>query len=163
MGRANGSMSYRVNTSNPFQIPSCLQRADLQQRRRERFKKIFVGAVAGLVVLLVVLLIEGCVDEHSKSSAGTTQRVAAMSDAPPAKVATSELKPVTAAPPKPVAVPSAVVAASHQPKLLYVVEPGDTLSRIARLHQTTVNVLKSVNGLASDVIVVGDKLKLPTS
>lgn len=57
-----------VNTSNPFQIPSCLQRADFQQRRRNRFKKIVVTSVAACVTLLLVLLIEGCVSEHAKTA-----------------------------------------------------------------------------------------------
>jgi uncharacterized membrane protein SpoIIM required for sporulation len=57
-----------VNTSNPFQIPSYLQRADLQQRRRNRFKKIVVASVAAFVTLLVVLLIEGYVSEQAKTA-----------------------------------------------------------------------------------------------
>jgi uncharacterized membrane protein SpoIIM required for sporulation len=57
-----------VNTSNPFQIPACLQRADLEQRRRKRFQKIVMASVAGFVVLLVLLLIEGCVSEHARTS-----------------------------------------------------------------------------------------------
>lgn len=60
-----------MNTSNPFQIPACLQRADIQQRRRNRFKKIVVATMAAFVTLLVVLLIEGCVSEHAKTSTAT--------------------------------------------------------------------------------------------
>src|SRR5690348_15106608 len=56
-----------MNTSNPFQIPVCLQRADYQQRRRERFKRGFIAAVAAIVVLLVGLLIEGCMTEKTSS------------------------------------------------------------------------------------------------
>ena len=57
-----------MNTSNPFQIPSCLQRADRQQRRQKCFQKIVVASVAAFVALLVLLLIEGCKSEHAKSS-----------------------------------------------------------------------------------------------
>ena len=57
-----------MNTSNPFQIPSCLQRADLQQRRRNRFKKIVVASVAAFVTLLVVMLIEGCVSQQARTA-----------------------------------------------------------------------------------------------
>ena len=56
-----------MKTANPFQIPSCLQRADQQQRRQKRFQKIVVTAVAVCVALLVLLLIEGCVSEHAKT------------------------------------------------------------------------------------------------
>ena len=66
-----------VNTSNPFQIPSCLQRANLQRRRRERFKKIVVASVAAIATLLVVLLIQGCVNEHAKASTAAKYAVAA--------------------------------------------------------------------------------------
>jgi hypothetical protein len=55
-----------MNSSNPFQIPSCFQ-VDPQRRRRERFKKIVFAIVAGIVLLLVGLLIEGCVSEHAKA------------------------------------------------------------------------------------------------
>lgn len=51
--------------------------------------------------------------------------------------------------------------AGSQPELIYVVKPGDTLIRIARLHRTTVKTLKAVNGLGSDTLAVGAKLKLP--
>lgn len=44
---------------------------------------------------------------------------------------------------------------------VYVVKSGDTLSRIATAHKTTVKDLKSINGLTTDRINVGQKLKLP--
>jgi len=44
---------------------------------------------------------------------------------------------------------------------VYVVKSGDTLSRIATLNKTTVKELKSLNGLTTDRINVGQKLKLP--
>jgi LysM repeat protein len=51
---------------------------------------------------------------------------------------------------------STVVAANE-----YVVKSGDTLSRIATQFKTTVSELKSINGLTTDRINVGQKLKLP--
>src|SRR5208337_778779 len=57
-----------MNSSNPFQIPVCLQRADSQQRRRERFKKGFIAALAAIVVLLVGALIEGCMSEQAANA-----------------------------------------------------------------------------------------------
>jgi LysM repeat protein len=45
----------------------------------------------------------------------------------------------------------------------YVVKSGDSLGRIARTHGTTVQAIKAANGLMSDRIVAGQKLKLPES
>jgi hypothetical protein len=56
-----------MNASNPFQIPSCFQ-AHLEQRRRKRFRKIVVTAIAVFVALLVGLLIEGCMSQHSQAA-----------------------------------------------------------------------------------------------
>ena len=42
-----------------------------------RFKKIVVASVAGMVTLLVLLLIEGCVSEHAKTSTPAKDAVAA--------------------------------------------------------------------------------------
>ncbi len=43
---------------------------------------------------------------------------------------------------------------------IYTVVPGDTLSRIASKHKTTVAALKKDNGLKSDILRIGQKLKL---
>jgi hypothetical protein len=56
-----------MRASNPFQIPSCFQ-VDPQRKRRERFKKTVLAIVTGIALLLVGLLIEGCVSEHSKAA-----------------------------------------------------------------------------------------------
>ncbi len=44
---------------------------------------------------------------------------------------------------------------------IYRVVDGDTLEKIARRNQTTIRKLKEVNNLATDRIIVGQKLKLP--
>jgi LysM repeat protein len=44
---------------------------------------------------------------------------------------------------------------------VYTVKSGDTLSHIATVYKTTVKELKSLNGLTTDRINVGQKLKLP--
>jgi len=45
----------------------------------------------------------------------------------------------------------------------YIVRPGDTLSKIAKKHNTTVNLIKNMNGLNSDIIRIGQKLMVNTS
>jgi LysM repeat protein len=158
-----------MNASNPFQIPVCLQRADSQQRRRERFKRGFIAALAAIVVLLVGLLIEGCMSEQAASTPQSTS--AKVTDLPTPQqnqpvasspVTDSSSRPNLTAAGKPAA-PVAnenTVATSHS-ETLYVIKPGDTLTRIAKTHATTVKALKAANNLANDRIVVGAKLKIP--
>lgn len=43
----------------------------------------------------------------------------------------------------------------------YVVKEGDSLEKIARKHQTSVDILKKINDLDTDLIVIGRELKLP--
>ena len=160
-----------MKTANPFQIPSCLQR-NLEQRRQERFKKAVVASVAAFVALLVALLIAGCMGEHAKSAGtGMPAIAAAPETAPVPEVAASQPKPVVAVQARPVvpapAAPAALKTVTSpvisDPETFYVVKPGDTLSRIAKLHRTTIQTIKAANGLNSDTIAVGAKLKLPTA
>jgi LysM repeat protein len=58
-------------------------------------------------------------------------------------------------------VSAAAPAASAGPTDAYVVKSGDNLTRIARKFGTTVGALKSANGLRTDRINVGQKLKVP--
>ena len=46
-------------------------------------------------------------------------------------------------------------------EVVYVVKSGDTLMRIARQHGTTYKAIKAANGLVTDKIKVGQKLKIP--
>jgi LysM repeat protein len=55
----------------------------------------------------------------------------------------------------------APVSDSGEP--VYVVKSGDTLSKIATDHHTTVNAIRKANNLTTDKIKVGDKLKIPVS
>lgn len=43
----------------------------------------------------------------------------------------------------------------------YTVTKGDTLSSIARKNGTTVSALKQANGMSSDTVVLGSKLRIP--
>jgi LysM repeat protein len=155
-----------MNTSNPFQIPACLQRADSEQRRRERFKKGFIAVVAAVVVLLIGLLIEGCVSEKA-TTPPPAQKIAELPAPQPSQPLVVQ-KPISnpqpnlapAAKPAPVISGNAAATASHA-ETLYVVKSGDTLTRIARVHGTTVKALKSANSLDGDRLIVGAKLKIP--
>lgn len=42
----------------------------------------------------------------------------------------------------------------------YEIKPGDTLGRIASMHNTTIELIKNVNGLESDLILPGKHLKV---
>jgi LysM repeat protein len=46
---------------------------------------------------------------------------------------------------------------------IYVVKSGDTLTRIARTHGTTVKAIEAENNLSTTKIKVGQKLKMPAS
>ena len=158
------------NASNPFRIPSCLQRADIQQRRRDRIKKAVIGTVAGIAALLVVLLIEGCMSEHAKvantTKVGAVETPAALSAkvvaAEPKAAISSQTNPVTLLATAPAA-PKVAAPAAHNVETTYTVKSGDTLARIAKQHRLTIKALKSVNDLDNDNLVVGMKLKLPTA
>jgi LysM repeat protein len=161
-----------MNATNPFQVPSCLQRAHLQERRQNRFKRIVVGSVVATTALLVFLLVEGCMSEHAKSAAAAKDPVAATPDAAPVQVAeVTAPKPVVIPQPKPVAPPAPVAASPLRDaksrvlsgsETFYVVKSGDTLARIAKVHRVPVKTLMAANNLNDDKLVVGTKLKLPT-
>ena len=44
----------------------------------------------------------------------------------------------------------------------YVVKSGDTLTKIARAHGTTIKAIRAASGLKTDRILVGQKLKVPS-
>jgi LysM repeat protein len=46
---------------------------------------------------------------------------------------------------------------------IYTVEKGDTLGAIAKAFNLTINQLKAINELSNDIIIVGQKLKIPMS
>lgn len=129
--------------------------------------------MAGIAALLVALLIEGCVSEHSKIAASTTSAGAISKLSTPAndalvadhKIRSSPQPNLTAKSPltPPASKENAAAPAIHSATdgMIYSVKSGDTLSRIARAHGTTVKALKSANGLVSDRILVGAKLKIP--
>lgn len=157
-----------MNATNPFQVPSCFQN-DYDRRRRERFKRTFVAVVAASILLLVGLLIEGCVTEHAKAVAPAGV-AATLPDTPPSPtVAASVPQPVSASQPSPqpaMSQSATAVSKVNSPPAgsqtnIYTVKAGDSLTRIAKAHRTTVKAIEAANGLTSDRIAIGAKLKLP--
>ena len=159
-----------MSATNPFQIPSCFQ-IDHERRRRERFKKTFIAVVATGTVLLIGLLIEGCMSQHAKASS-TTVAAADLNvpspNLPPAATALNSISPSQPSPQSAVLQSTSVVSKENTPTAgrlgtIYVVKSGDTLTRIVKAHGTTVKAIEIANGLASEHISVGTKLKLPSA
>lgn len=130
-----------------------------------------MAGVAAVVALLVALLIEGCVSEHAKTASATAAEIAGLRAVPPVAAPVPAAKQLATPPPHPVASSASAPSLSRRaapptgsrPAPVYVVKSGDTLIGIARLHHTTATVLKAINGLDGDLIVVGARLKLPSA
>jgi LysM repeat protein len=117
----------------------------------------------------------------SFSAAPSTQAPAAVYPAPSAPAETMSA-PVVATEPSPVLTPKtaettpsashaagsthsnkAKVATADGPVTVYVVKVGDNLTKIARAHGTTAKAIREASALKTDRILVGQKLKVPTS
>ena len=46
---------------------------------------------------------------------------------------------------------------------IYIIKPGDTLYKIANQNNTTINKLKELNNLTTDILTIGNTLLLPTT
>lgn len=51
---------------------------------------------------------------------------------------------------------------SDRPLKTYVVRPGDSLEKIAKLHETSIDEIKKINQLSHDLIIVGQELVVPS-
>ncbi|MGA9779514.1 MAG: LysM peptidoglycan-binding domain-containing protein [Verrucomicrobiia bacterium] len=160
-----------MNATNPFQLPSWSE-INREQRRRARFKKTVISIIAAIVLLLIGLLIEGCKSEREALATPMTLpgQVQAVPPMPQTTLASAaEQKPAASPLPEPAAtLPAAPLVAkantvpdASQSGPVYVVKSGDTLSRIAKTYGTTIKAIELANGLTSDHILVGAKLKIP--
>jgi len=160
-----------VNATNPFQLPawSVINR---EQRRRARFKRTVISIIAAIVLLLIGLLIEGCRSEREAMVTPVTppDQIQAATETPQTTIASApEPKPAAAPQPEPATLSPAAppvakvnpVPDASQSGTLYVVKSGDTLTRIAKTHGTTIKAIEAANGLTGDRIVIGAKLKIP--
>ena len=59
--------------------------------------------------------------------------------------------------------PSKPEAGAASKRAIHEVKAGETLTKIAKQHGVTIKALKTANGLKTDRVHVGQKLKLPTS
>jgi len=150
-----------MNSLNPF-VPTVSLITVPARDHKEWFRKAVFGVLAAqLLLLLALLLANGRSEAASPEVALTSVSSASVNasvhaTAPPPEAVRS--KPVAVIPPEAVApVPP---AAARGP---YVIKSGDTLSSIARSSGCSVKALKAVNALASERLMVGQKLKLPES
>lgn len=174
--------------SNPFIEPGSLL-SELERRRRERFKVGVYAVLGTATIFLAGMLIQGCKNQQqtlsdatspsaveqatNQSTNPTPTNVVAATSAPDTNAAAVPVPAAASTPsvPEPAASADSVAhgesvapAPLSQPttsETFYVVKRGDTLGRIAKAHGTTVKALKATNGLKSDQITAGRKLKLP--
>lgn len=96
-----------------------------------------------LIEQRVASLVDGSAPANSESARPATEPVVT----PPAEQPEAASR---------IASPQAVARRSH------VVEGGDTLSKLALKYQVDVKALMRINGLTSDLIKIGETLKIPT-
>ena len=140
------------------------------------FKVMLILAVH--LVIIGGLLLQGCKSINPKDASLTPS---APDTAPPADAATPDQKPpptvdpvapkeLASQPPAPhqrqaTLTPTQAVrpplSASLGTLMVYTVKPGDTLGKIARLNHTSSDKIKTLNGLKSAFLKIGQKLKVP--
>jgi LysM repeat protein len=154
---ANGmSDVILVKASNPF-VPNVCLISMPARSGPERFKKVFFGILAANVVFLLGLLIT----EYRRELVVSAEELPAGTAPPPVAVAgalAASSAPSTSEPPVPTV--SSIPVAAH-PETVYSVISNDTLNTIAKRHATTVKAIKSANGLSTERLTVGQKLKIP--
>jgi LysM repeat protein len=159
--------------------------------RRERLKVGFYTALGATAVFLSTMLIQGCKREQQQSGyepldtnvVDTVSRTTALTPPEPATAPVTgtnltSLVPETASTGTMAAAPSIPEPATNatvtttEPKAdrakaagptTYVVKRGDTLTRIAKTHGTTVKAIREANNLRTDQLHVGRKLKIPAA
>lgn len=55
-----------------------------------------------------------------------------------------------------------IPSSQEVPYIEYTVRPGDTLWLLSRRYNTTVDAIKRLNGLSSDMLSIGQVLKIPS-
>ncbi len=148
--------SVHVKTLSPFVPTVCLISVP-SRGRPELFKKVSFGLMATSAVFFLGLLITG---SHRELVVSAKELPAAPAPpaGPAAVVLAASSAPVQAVPLPP---PAASTEAPAPPETVYSVISSDTLSGIARRHGTTVKAIKAANGLSTERLSIGQKLKIP--
>jgi LysM repeat protein len=81
----------------------------------------------------------------------------------PLTTAPAPTMPPTVSEPTPTPVPETTTPSPARPTTTYTVVSGDTLTIIAKKHNTTVTVIKQLNQLPTDIIYVGQRLTVPAT
>lgn len=114
-----------------------------------------MATVTATSLLLVGLLIQGC----------RSQRTAIIMPVAPSHVPAGPTDPPSASAvalqPPPSGANQITQGIARGSATVYRVKSGDTLTRIARTYGTTIQAIEAVNGLKSDRILVGARLKIP--
>jgi LysM repeat protein len=169
-------------TSEAHQIANEL--LELESRRRKQIPIAVFTVITIHVVLFVALLGTAGCKQSAESTLGTsaaeqmrnqeyevaasrmqqttTREVNASSAAAdPAVITTPEVMTLSASLGSQRRMPTAPTSEVAQASsIVYVVKPGDNLGKIAKQHGTTPKALKEANNLKSDLISVGQKLKI---
>ena len=146
--------------------------AALGGRARLQLVPAIVVLVALVAVGLSTVRSGGAVPSPSASSIALASPSTTASPALPTATPTAETPAptptATTAPsaspapsPSPVVKPTPSPAATLAPGTTYVVKSGDTLYGIAASYGVTVKAIKSLNGLTSNTLRVGQKLRIP--
>lgn len=119
--------------------------------------------------LAAVAAVSGCLDPQYKSPRSKTQTTAVAEPAKPAE----PVKPVEPTPPPPATVevvdqPEVKIVESAKPAVkdpeftTYIIQRGDTLSKISKRYNIKIDAIKSNNPqIKKDIVRLGQKIKLP--
>jgi nucleoid-associated protein YgaU len=146
-----------VKALAPFVPTVCLISVP-SRRRRELFNKVFFGVLAAHVVLLLGLLITDYHPELVVSAKELPGRPAPVAE-PAAGVLAASSAPGQAALARP---PALSPQAPAHPETVYSVIASDTLNGIAKRYGTTVKAIRAANGLSTDRLSIGQRLKIPS-
>jgi hypothetical protein len=148
-----------MNSLNPFVPSVSLIKVPTRDQREWVRKAVFWALAAQFLFLMALLLQQGRSETASPEASLASVNLASAQASVPAAAAPPE-----AAHSNPATPVSSEVVMPMPPaptRELYAIRSGDTLYSIARNCGCTVKALKSLNGLANERLVVGQKLKLP--
>ena len=161
----NWGSGYAENVVVTDNLPEALDLLDVKASRglvkmSGRTATIDIGSMGANEVIVVRM--QARVSERAQSMLLTkTASVVCSNDKVPSNNQSSiQLEVVSAADVAPLELP---VTGQSDGRVLYSVQPGDTLTQLAARHSTTVEALKAANGLKGDTVSVNQILLIPSS